>query len=293
MIETEPINMSMKEQVEEIRRKYNHNTASHAFASLYIWKKEMKLTIHLEDDMFAVKSEWKGHNAWFFPCGSEEAVCSFIDMVLKEEGLIFCYMREEDVSILNRHFPDTFGIRECEMDNEYIYSREEQVNLSGRRFAKIRNHINRAVADHTLECEILSDDNISNAIQINDEWIRQSDSPEGLEDINASEIMLSNWKDLDVHGIIILVDGSPFAVVAGYAINDSVYDMSLAKQKYMISGISTYAKHMFILNLPETVKEINAEEDLGIPGLRMMKHQMQPSGIIKMYEGMVDMHDEE
>ena len=39
--------------------------------------------------------------------------------------------------------------------------------------------------------------------------------------------------------------------------------------------------------LDKKYKYINAEEDLGIEGLRMMKKQMQPIGQIKMFDGRV------
>ena len=44
----EQITWEQEEKVQRLRKKYNHETASHAFQSLYLWAPTMGLSIELE-----------------------------------------------------------------------------------------------------------------------------------------------------------------------------------------------------------------------------------------------------
>lgn len=292
-IQTQEITLSLKDTIEAIRLQCNHETASHAFASLYIWRKDMDLSMYLEDRLFAVRCGIRGKNTWFFPCGDEQAVRLFIERVMQEEDLTLCYMREEDAEFLFREFPHQFQIDQCSADDEYLYDRVEQERLKGRKFSSLRNHINRAKAEHDLYVEALSDKNAADALAIYHAWKSKSGRLGALEDITASEELLRQWKALDVQGVIVRADGAPLAVVAGYPIGEKVFDISLAKQTSRISGLSVYAKHALISALSAQYTLINAEEDLGIAGLRTMKHQMRPIGQIKMFKGRMSQHGDQ
>lgn len=104
-IRTMPLTLSMKDTIEGIRYENGHITASHAFASLFMWQKEMGLSVYLEENLFAVKCRMQGENAWFFPCGGRTAVRDFICRCLDDEGLLFCYMRREDAEFLGTGIP--------------------------------------------------------------------------------------------------------------------------------------------------------------------------------------------
>ena len=49
--------------------------------------------------------------------------------------------------------------------------------------------------------------------------------------------------------------------------------------------IAVYARHQLFKELPETVEQINAEEDLGLEGLRKLKQGMRPVELLNMFEG--------
>lgn len=286
-LETVPITLAMKASVDAIRARCGHTAASHAFASLYIWQEEMGLSILLRDEIFAVKCAWRGENAWFFPCGGEASVRALVARLLETPNLRLCYLREEDAAFLKREFPGQISLSERDSDHEYLYDRAEQETLQGRKFSGIRNHIHRAESDHTLTWEPLCEANIADALAISRAWQRQSDGPNGLADCYASEALLLHAAQLGMRGVIISVDSEPYALVAGYPLSANTFDISAAKQKNHLSGVSVYAKHALICSLPKAYTTLNAEEDLGIDGLRTMKKQMQPIGQIKMYEGEV------
>lgn len=284
-IQTEPITLAVKERTETIRLKSGVVTSSHAFASLFIWQKDMGLSVYLTDDLYAVKCGWRGENAWFFPCGGHDAVRRFLEQALSGANLRLCYLREEDRLWLERIFPGRFEITETSGDDEYIYDRAEQEQLSGRKFSALRNHIHRARAEYAPRCEPLGDNNIEDALAVSRAFESRSDSPRQLRGGGATELLLTQRGALDVSGILVRVGGTPYAVVAGYPLSGDMFDISLAQQRDNLPGLGTYAKHALINTLPPCYTLINAEEDLGIEGLRTMKQRMRPCGIIKMVEG--------
>lgn len=284
-IQTTQITLSMRERIERIRYENGYITASHAFASLYIWKKEMGLSIYMEEGLFAVKCLWRGKNAWFFPCGSRETVRDFICRSLGEEELLFCYMRAQDIDFLNQVFPGRFQITERKCDHEYLYDRKEQQELKGKGFIAARKYIHRLEAGYKLEWKPLQPSNLTDAVSVVREWRGHSEGVDGLMDKTASATLMEHWDELEASGIIVFVNGIPGAVMAGYPIGRNMFDISLAKQNCFVPGLAEYTRHAFFSFLPGDYTLANGEEDLGIEGLRLMKQRMRPVGQIQMYDG--------
>lgn len=286
-MQTREIRLSDKETIEAIRKQYGHTTASHAFASLYIWREDLGIRLWLEEEVFTVKCGLLGSNTWFFPCGRTDRVCAVLQELLQEKELCLLYMRQEDKELLEEHFPGRFVIREAPSDSEYIYDRQEQEELKGRRFSAIRNHINRARRDHVLQVGPFTGKKLPFPVQSRSmaECQDLPDTGHCVGDETSTRILLSHANALEVQGVMVSVGEEPYAVVAGFALSDDTFDMCLAKQKQYLTGLSNYAKHEWIKTLPRQYTKINAEEDLGIEGLRTMKKQMQPVTQILMYEG--------
>lgn len=284
MIRLQEIELSMQTQVERIRNTYGHRAASHGFASLYVWKEEMGLRIYMKEQIFILKFGLQGEHAWFYPCGEPGAVKELITEILREDKeAVFYYMREQDAAFLEREFPGRFLIRECESDSEYLYDRWQQQTLVGKNFSKQRRQINRIKADHELCVEELDEHNLQDAIKVNQCWERHSLQEAGIRDEQAGGILLENRKALGVLGILVRVDGRPYAVAAGYPLCEDTFDLALAKQVECLTGLSVYTRNQLIRLLPEKYKWINAEEDLGVEGLRTLKKLMRPAGFLKMY----------
>ncbi len=279
MNELAEITLELKEKINTIRKNFSHETASHAFASLFIWRKDMGLKVLFEEDFFVVRSELFGENTWFFPCGESSKIIKFIENVPKE-NLKFIYVREEDLKFL-----DGFEILEIENDFEYVYDSTEQVELVGRKFNKLRNKLHQVERVGELDFVEINDSNIDIAIQICEKSPESIPTADGLQDKFAVDFMLGNFKELGVVGTITYLDGNPCSVTAGYPLSDSVFDMSLSKETERISGLSVYSKKSLISILKDKYSRINAEEDLGIPGIRQLKEIMRPIYKIKMYSG--------
>lgn len=284
-----PLYLEDKAAIEKIRRQEGHEASSHAFASLYVWQEKMKLEFELEEGFFAVKAGMRGENTWFFPCGSREQKKLFLESHSKERDFRLCYAREEDWEWAEQEFPGRFLFEENPGDGEYLYHREEQIELKGRRYVKLRNHCNHIKKVYEPETVVLGPENKEEAFGILRAWSRLQEENIDLKDTDVREasLFLSHWNELGMRGVMIYLEGEPKAVMAGFPLSDNSFDFCLSKQTDMRSGLSSYSKWELYRSLPETVSWINAEEDLGIEGLRRMKEQMKPDGMIRMYDGRV------
>lgn len=268
-----------KEEIEQIRRKYGHQLSSHAFDSLWIWKEKMGLTLYQETDFFTVKSTVYGENAWFFPCGNKEKKKRFLqEQMQKQEVFTLFYLREEDLDFLEQEYPSCFQITEMPEGEEYLYSRQEFETLSGKRFSGFRKQIHRLERTHEMKAVLCDESNIADveAVLGKHSGTGHKEGFAGLQDEGVAVRAWEYRKELGLFGVLVYVDQKPAAVAFGFPLADGILDGCLEKHDPEISGLAYYTQRAFLLLSDESFCLMNGEEDLGIAGLRMMKHHMVP-----------------
>ena len=275
----------MKTEIDALRAANGHRSASHAFASLYCWQREMGLSVLLREGVFAVRCLRRGENVWFFPCGERRAVRELVGALLEIGELRLCYLREEDKVFLEREFAGRFRFTAREDDAEYLYDRRAQAALAGKDFLAARKYIHRLEAGHEVTSEPLGEENLAEAAALVAGWRSRSEGTAGLADTDASATLLRCRRELDVTGVLVRVDGAPGAVMAGFPLGGGMFDLALGKQRCFLTGTAEYARRAFCAALPEMYTLVNGEEDLGIEGLRRVKRKMRPVGWMMMYEG--------
>ncbi len=281
--------IGMKEDIDRIFYKYGHGDSAHSFPSIFMWKDDMDLSVHLEENLYSVRCGWKGSNSWFFPCGSDDAKRSFIGALLETEDPSFCYMTEEDRDFLIREFPGTFSVEETPDDSEYIYDRQEMVEMKGGRHARTRAYIHSLEREHAVSWEPVSKDNFDQMLEISRQWVRSSEEASQVTDDHAARNFFDHWDGFNAGGVIVYVDGEPMAMAVGFLLTDDCFDCTLQQSTDNIQGLAGYLHAAFAKNAPEGVSFLNWEEDLGLQGLRMMKRQrMCPCRMITMYRGFIE-----
>ena len=126
---TAEISLDLKEKISDIYNRFGYKDSAHSFESMYIWREEMGLSFVYSDDFYSVQEASKGPYSWFFPVGSKDSKIEFISDQLDNGNLHFYYMTSDDVSFIEKHFPDQFTIREAPESSEYIMSRDIMENL--------------------------------------------------------------------------------------------------------------------------------------------------------------------
>ena len=245
----------------------------------------MGLSVCMRERAFAVRCERRGDAAWFFPCGEEKEVLSFVKDILKcSPNALFLYLRREDAALLERHFPGRFRIVRADDSSEYLFDRKEYAALPGEKNRSIRWSINHLKRHHDLRTVLLGPDNLNDARAVLSAWEPRHACDGYAFDRATAALLFDHYAQLDMTGIIVYMDGGPKAVAIGFPLSESSFDIAFSKAPVRETGILHYARRMLVKELPERFTVINGEEDLGIPGLRKAKQLEHPIGMIEMFE---------
>lgn len=272
-----PVRMPDRPAIEEIRARAGHTISAHAFASLFLWQGRMNLSVCLEDDALFVRFGQRGENAWFYPCGSEEAQLRFLQAGLDSPDFSVHYVRREDLDFIQTHFPGRFRFEEARGDSEYLCSRAEQESLPGGKYRKLRSKVNRG--KHCCDWKVMAicRENLPACRMIVENW-----EHEGISDREVALFSLEHFEELNMTGILLESEEGPQAIAYGSMIAEDVFDLHVAKT--IMHNIDSYLKWSLYSRLPEEVRWINLEEDLNIPGLRTSKLESVPE-LIPLWKG--------
>ena len=283
--ETKKIDFDMRDTVSGLYRQYGFNDSAHAFNSLYIWAKDMKITTHVNEDLYAARLCDCGPNTWFFPVGSAEHKKEFIADRLQAKDLTLRYMTEEDVRFLSENFPDEFLVSPADSDSEYVCDRDTIENLPGKTLNRKKRYVKKLLKEHTFEIKKLTEETIPDVRYILGIWRRNKDYDPDCNDLGALDAMIDHLSELELSGIVIYMDDVPCSVMAGYLLSDDTIDCCLQKSAINTHGLQYYVRQQFSYTQPKEIQFYNFEEDLGLEGLRQAKEFMHPCGMIKMYTG--------
>lgn len=255
-------------------------------ASLYLWQREMQLTVTERPGLFAVQLGWRGADAWSFPCGEDRAVAAFLRELTARPGVRLCYGTARQVAQVERLLPGAFAFARAPADDEYLYDPAQQLALQGRAFRHQRNALHRVQALGTVQCKALDRRTLASARELVDAWCRQPHrAVGGLLGGDAAHRLLDAFDRLQGKGVVVVVQDRPAALAAGYPLTEDCFDLALCIQPGPGSDLAVLARHSFFALLAGRWRTVNAEEDLGLPGLRTLKQEMAPSGMLEMYEG--------
>ena len=272
-----PVRLEDRSMIDAIRVRAGHTISAHAFTSLYLWQKAMKLSLCLETDAFFVRFGLRGENAWFYPCGSEKRQEEFLRAGLETPEFTLHYVRREDMEFIQTYFPGQFRFEEARGDSEYLCNRDDQVELPGGKYRKLRSKVNRGRHSNQGTITKINPENLSICRDIVENW-----EYNGVSDREVALFSLEHFEDLDMMGIILESEDGPKAAAYGSYIAEGVFDLHVAKT--VMHNIDSYLKWSLYSCLPETVQWINLEEDLNMPGLRTSKLESVPE-LIPLWKG--------
>jgi len=289
-----PITVAMAERIDTARQISQNSLSSHAFPSLFYWRKQMKLSLRCDDDWFAVKCGARGENTWFFPCGNTEKTKAFIAEKRSEKGFRLCYVSEKDKALLEEAFAGAFAFTRTPSDDEYLYDIEGQLALKGGKYANIRTQVHKMERDFSPTVKPLTAETVGDAAAVLEAWKNGSHPYDRtlLNDDGVDEEMLETLTECGIIGCVVYLNGVPSAVSAGFSLDGETFDMALSKTSENIQGLSYYSKREVMKQIYPQKKILNLEEDLGIDGLIAMKKSMNPTRWNKTWEATPDNESE-
>lgn len=270
--------------INDLFKKYPPLISEHTFTNLFAWMPKYRYRISKKENLIVIISM----GVMIYPPIGEYtgADLAWLLADLKKEGLtegIQCVA--EDTLKLFDPFKDELTIEHIRDHDDYIYKREDLVNLPGNRFHDKKNLLQQ-FKKYKTSFEMMTTSNVEEAISFQHEWCRtrECEKDPGLTKEECAIVrMLSHFEILKYQGALIRHEGKIIAVTLGEPLTEDTYVIHVEKGNGAYRGIYQFINQRFAETIDSKYKWINREQDMGIPGLRRAKESYNPAKMGKKY----------
>lgn len=251
-----------------------------------MWKDYYKTRFAVTDETLIMMSEVNGLRCLSYPVGKnvDAALDKAREYCEKEHiPLVFCSVNNNDLEKLIKKYP------ECTFDSDrnwfdYLYEKDALLNLTGKKYATARNHINRFKKDNPVwTFEPVSKNNIEELLCFTKNFTFGASKDESaLSELEFCARVLENYEAYGMFGGVLKVENT----VAGYSVGETLGDTlfcHIEKADISFSGAYQMLTNQFLKMYAsnENIKYVNREEDCGDEGLRKSKLSYHPSELIR------------
>lgn len=273
---------------------FGEGSCQHSPVTLYTLREKYGDTVCIQDGTLYIRREklCTGEmSVCLFPLGGGELRHS-VERLLDDAHrrgtrLRFFTVTERAAQALGEAFPGRFSYEENRDYAEYIYRAERLAEMSGPELAKKRNNLRRFYRScpGALRTEALDGAHLPDIYAFLDEWMAQNmedHDAQALERERKSiEMQLSHFETFRLRGVVVYIDEKLCGFAYGTPLSEQMFDGLVMKGD---RGI----RQLGVLLYQEAARccgcvWLNAEEDLGIPGLRESKLSYRPERLLKKY----------
>jgi hypothetical protein len=176
---------------------------------------------------------------------------------------------------------------EADRDNfDYVCRRRDLAELSGRKYHRQQNLVNRCLSSYNCAYEELGRDNADEVAQMIDRWFegRELEGSPGLaQEYWALRETLENCAAFELRGGAVRVDGRIEAFSLGGRLNEDTAVVHFEKAMTEFTGLYQVVNKWFCERGLADFEFVNREQDLGIPGLRKAKESYHPHHMVEKF----------
>lgn len=270
---------------------YKPETSELTFANLFVWRSHYKfhwsickdwlLIVSLDGEFGTYAMEPVG------PSSRKDVALMVMDWMREERKEGIPRIERADERIVS----ELEGIQGVTVEPtrdhfDYVYLRDDLVNLAGNRYRSKRNHINQLLRTYSYQYSDLAPDHIRDCIELQEKWCmlrRCEDDLNLLGEWDAVKEILGSYESLDVQGGVVTIENKVMAFTIGQMLNDDTAVVHIEKADPEIPGLYPVINQQFCENNWKNVRYINREQDLGMPGLREAKLSYYPDHMVKKF----------
>jgi hypothetical protein len=276
--ETSEISMDVRPLLHPKFKALAEGISEFTFANIYLFRRTHHYRIsQLANELFVITGRDAEEPFFMLPFG------------LPDEGVLAdLFSRHREMKAATQPQAEQlaamgYSVSQDRDNYDYLYSREDLVNLTGRKFHKKKNQLNLFIRNNECQAKPLLEEYRDDALQVLRRWNSRNDEP--AESVAAAEALEKMWP-LQLCGGIFYVDGRPVAYSLGeeLALGTSfVVHFEKAVLEPEFKGLYQFINQAFASILPDKYETINREQDLGDAGLRQAKESYNPAGFVKKF----------
>ena len=290
MLSFRPVTIEDRPLLHDFFREAEGHGSEYSFANIFFWG-DQQICTQFEKPL--ILSRFGTWIAYLYPQTNEYTALLREDA--KERGIPFRYwgMTLEEAGSLERAFPDLFRITASRNSFDYVYNIERLCTLSGKKLQSKRNHCNRFEQEHP-DFRVLPLDDIllQQCRGFTERWYEEHahlhDPDAYAGEKRAIRKAFDHFHALQMEGIALFCDEGLVGFSMGNRIRETMFDVNYEKALAAVNGAYPMVNREFARYLHEkypTIRLLNREDDMGIPGLRRAKESYYPDILLEKYTG--------
>lgn len=273
----EAIDISMKEILYSYLNLLTNGISEFTFASFFIHRNKYQYKVSRISENQYIFSGIDLNKKTFFLIPGEIPSVDFLKKLLSQfDYWNLMSKKQAEESEINFRIGKPYEDR----DNwDYLYTTEQLATLSGKVLHKKRNLVNSFTKSFSPKIEPLVPKNVKDAMFILDKWLQErNETPDYKKnDYIPTKEALNNLSELGLSGIIVYIEEKPvgFSIGERFA-RGTMYAVHFEKGLNEYKGIYQFVNMEFAKTVPNSIKIINREQDLGDIGMRQAKETYRP-----------------
>ncbi|MCI7410674.1 DUF2156 domain-containing protein [Helicobacter bilis] len=261
-----------------------------SFGNLFIWRLARKIAFCILHDCLIIETTYINEAPFcFFPIGSGDKKKALLSLhnhyKQKGQNLIFHSIEKQNLDLLHEVFGDSITPILNRDRSDYIYKTQDLIELTGRKYHKKKNHLNRFFDEYKgFSFETIGENNLSELLHVWRKWDNAGNDI-GLQNESKGIIsVFENYADLGFLGGLLRFNGEVIAFSFGEVISKNLCIIHIEKADINYRGAYQAINQQLLLHCFSDILYVNREEDLGIEGLRKAKLSYNPEFILEKYE---------
>jgi hypothetical protein len=286
-----PLELKDRELFQTFFKEYNPETSELTFTNLFIWRSHYKFQWSLYKDWLIILSSEGEYGTFAMepvgPSPRDEVTRMLLEWMGEEKKEVNPRIERADERIVSEIEGAKGMIIEPTRDHfDYVYVRDDLVQLAGNKYRSKRNHINQLLRTYSYRYSELTSEHIQDCLELQEKWCilrRCEDDLDLLGEWDAVKEILNSYESLDVQGGVVTIENKVMAFTIGQMLNDDTALVHIEKADPEIPGLYPVINQQFCENTWQNVHYINREQDLGTLGLREAKLSYYPDHLVKKF----------
>jgi uncharacterized protein len=284
----EPIVLEQQARYIEKLSRCKQVASDYSFVNLWGWAQEYGLSWAHWDDLVWIRQS-RPEVALWAPVGDWEAA-DWPELLQKVRESASKIIRVPQVllDIMQAHVGKTIESTETRGQWDYLYSKQELVELKGNRFHKKKNLVNQFKNSYAFEYLSFGPQMVAQALAMQQDWCtwRDCESHETLAAENKAIVrVLGKWDELDcMTGGALRVGDMLVAYTIAEALPDNTLVIHFEKGNPEYKGSYQAINQLFLENAAAHYELVNREQDLDNEGLRKAKLSYNPTDFVRKYQ---------
>ncbi len=288
MLTFKSIEIEDKKTITDYTYSSNLPNCDYAFANMCSWRFLYNTEFAVQDGFlfirFYIEEKKQKRLVYMFPVGDGDLqhAISLMEKDSETSGhpLLILGVTSENKNNIEKLFLRQFRFIVERDYFDYIYLRDDLIQLKGKKYQPKRNHINQFIKQYDYTYLPVTKDIISECKQLGQIWYEANKAAENNKDLlheqSSMTFALEHFDALGLQGGAIVVENNIVAFTYGSPINQVTFGVHVEKADIRYDGVFSLIGREFSKRIPQQYVYINREEDLGIPGLRQSKLSYHP-----------------